>query len=287
MAYCKYQELKRKGLLTGTIKAAKAKAKDRKAASLVPPTLKLKDRLTARKIPVPVEDRQIMPIVLGHPDYRHKKNWRNPLPMTLKIPVRGWQVDVINCGRYSSRCTYTKWEYQAEVTSYAWIKPNGTLLYSFLDNAPVTLTPPRGYRWCRDKNGLRLAANRDDNVDYHPTSEDLLAGIKTIISKLRANEASRKEAKKLADTVKKDLLEAEKKGVQVCLQDALRAGNCRAGTLSFARRHNLDTRKHYKPSKLLKINDNSGRVRLAVALSIRRHRNEMQAGYCDLSYHMA
>lgn len=77
-------------------------------------------------------------------------------------------------------------------------------------------------------------------------------------------------------------------GVAVCLADSLRAGNCRAGSLSFAGRHGLDPSRHYSAGELLAQSNGDARfVRAAVLAALRRERREQAAGFCVLADHRA
>lgn len=76
--------------------------------------------------------------------------------------------------------------------------------------------------------------------------------------------------------------------VFVCASDSYRAGNCRAGTASFAGRHNLDLRRHYQAGELAEVANGDWRlVRAAVVSALRRERRELAAGVCILSDHRA
>ena len=78
----------------------------------------------------------------------------------------------------------------------------------------------------------------------------------------------------------------EAAGVNVCLADSLRAGNCRQGTLGFGDRHHLNPARHYTAGELLAIANGNGRfVRAAVIAALRRERREQSAGVCSLVDH--
>lgn len=142
---------------------------------------------------------------------------------------------------------------------------------------------PRGYRWDVDENGLYL---RGRAGDYHPTASELLAGGKEIARKLRKNAAIRKAERKKAKQQKAAIQKAEKEGATVCLRDSLNAGNCRPGSVNWAKRHGIDPQKHYTPSRLLSLaNGDASRVALVVSVALRRHRQEMDRGFSELAYH--
>ena len=137
---------------------------------------------------------------------------------------------------------------------------------------------PENLRWEIDQHGIKAVAGPDD---YHPTMGDCLAGVGSIAKKLAANKITREKlaAEKLAEA-------AEMAGVSVCVRDSLRAGNCLAGTQSFAQRHNLDCRRHYSaPEILAQANGDESRVRLAIRAAISQHKIDSERGYSLLEDH--
>ena len=102
-----------------------------------------------------------------------------------------------------------------------------------------------------------------------------------ITSQLQAN-AERRNLMKAQMAAEK----AQMEGVWVCLADALRAGNCKAGCLAFAERHQISASKHYPAPALLDMaNGEAGRVRLAITAASIRHRKEMEQGFALLEEH--
>ena len=67
-------------------------------------------------------------------------------------------------------------------------------------------------------------------------------------------------------------------GVRVGLLDSHDAGNCEAGTLAFALRHCLDPKGYHSPAKLLALEPNNQRIKLAIAMAIRRHKHHAAKG---------
>jgi hypothetical protein len=75
-------------------------------------------------------------------------------------------------------------------------------------------------------------------------------------------------------------------GVFVCAADSQRAGNCVAGTQSFADRHALDISKHYRAAELMAVCNGDARyVRAAILAGLRREKIESKNGYALLSDH--
>lgn len=149
---------------------------------------------------------------------------------------------------------------------------------------------PRGYRWDIDENGLLLRAKSDRRADYHPTATELLGPVAAIVATLKENFATRKAAARAARAKEAQRLaairRAEAEGATVCLRDSVRAGNCLAGSLTWAQRHGLDPSRHYRPSEVLSLaNGDASRVALVVMLALKRHREEMERGFAVLADH--
>lgn len=145
-----------------------------------------------------------------------------------------------------------------------------------------SLTLQAGYTW--GYVGESIAAIDQNGNEYHPMARDLArkdasAYICAQIATLSAKRAAEKSA---IEAVEK----AEQEGAAICLRDSIKAGNCEAGTRQFAARHGLDPQRHYRPTELLAIaNGDAHRVRLAVAVGLRRHRQEMRQGFALLEDH--
>lgn len=232
-----------------------------------------------------------------HAMHPRRQNWLRPAAVADNRPPCCIDLDM---GRYSSRCTYTHWQYRPTVGSYAVIIAGNTHTLYVCAGKKASLKAPRGYRWDRDANGLRIVSLTDRRKDYHPDSDDLRSYDARALAKKATDLFARRQAearqareelrldKLSADERTKLIAKAEREGCMVCLADSLRAGNCRAGTEAFAQRHNLDPRRHYKPTQLLRIaNGQADRVKLAVAVALRRHRHEMTVGYALLDEHRA
>lgn len=217
--------------------------------------------------------------------FPQRKNWDGTTAMKTRHE-RGWYVKEINHGRYSSRCTYTKWSYEVKVTSTAFVTP--ARLFFWFANDPVRrIKAPHGYHWDKDGNGVKLVANADSNADYHPDAHDLLTMTpRQLAAKARENAAIRKAQRRQTQKEIAAIKRAEDEGATVCVADSLRAGNCRAGTVTWARNHGLDPVRHYRPSEILSLaNGQTDRVALVVTVALRRHRMEMERGYAELADH--
>jgi hypothetical protein len=222
--------------------------------------------------------------IASRAEHPRRKNWEPP--QAVVSDTVGCWVSEVNCGRYSSRCTYIRYEYVPTVGSYGIIRGNLGLEYHYAGTVTV-LQPPRGYRWDKDSNGIRLVSLTKADKNYHPNSDDLRKySKKALLTKISRLAETRKQARKLAKETAAAVKRAEREGAAICVKDSVRAGNCQAGTINFARRHNLDPNRHYRPTELLKIaNGDAHRVRLAVTVGLRRHRQEMGRGYCQIEDH--
>jgi hypothetical protein len=156
------------------------------------------------------------------------------------------------------------------------------LVRADLNGKLIAVTAPTGCAWSLDANGLRITRGPDD---YHPEGIDFLCADPTaqMLVKLEANAATRRA------TALRALAEnAANEGIFVCLADSIRAGNCRAGSESFAARHNLHRARHYGAIELLTLaNGDSARVRLAITAAKYRHAADLSRGYSMLAEHVA
>jgi hypothetical protein len=195
----------------------------------------------------------------------------------------------IDNGRYSSGCTYTHWTYQVQVTSYGIVLGGSRLRVRFATDSRIVIAP-HGYYWARDENGIKLVANANARADYHPDAEELLGPVREITRKLRENFRMRKaEARADAATKRQHsaaLTRANHEGLQICVADSRRAGNCTAGSSRWAERHGFDPSRHYTAKQLLAVaNGDIRRVMLVVHRAMKRHAAEMAAGACLIADH--
>lgn len=218
------------------------------------------------------------------------KNWLSPEAVKAPFAVN---YETINNGRYSSRCTYTHYTYRPHVGSYAILPKHGLwILYRYAKKL-TKLPAPFGYSWGKDQNGICLISKTNKNIDYHPTSDDLREYSKKGIREktLALHEIRKGERKKIRAEKKTEkealatLKHAEKLGLLLCVKDSIQAGNCFSGTINFARNHGLDPQKHHKPTVLLSLHDMQERIKLVIAVAMRRHKREINQGFCNLSDH--
>ena len=279
-----YQQLKDAGKLHGTIKRARELRESRNTAqSIVAPETLLERRralIAGPGLTSAVNWRRISDA------HSRKKNWRDSKPCFGKT-----SLVKIDLGRYSSRCTYTHYEYRIDVE--CWGRALGSKLYWHFDGKVSVFTAPRGWEWRIDANGVVLRMIGTPEIDFHPNVDNLQTlSVRGMCQTARDNYAiRRKTERENAASIRqqRDLLKrAEREGATVCLRDSLRAGNCSAGTVQWANSAKLDTRKHYRPSEIMgAAKPNDRRVSIVIAVALRRHREEMERGFAILADHFA
>lgn len=158
------------------------------------------------------------------------------------------------------------------------------LLKISVDGRSYEFAAPRGYRWAKDANGVSLVGKAGD---YHPTASELINdGPRGIVAKIKSNAQIRRQASAEVKRQKNLVKIAEKEGCMISLKDSVRAGNCYAGSLQWAKNHGF-TKSHYRPSEIAaKANGETNRVSIVIAMAIRRHRAEMDRGYCLINEHI-
>lgn len=210
---------------------------------------------------------------------RRLKNWNHPEATTHCS--NNLRYKTIDEGRYSSRCSYTHYTYTPMMLSAGRISDDGSVLGAVINTGRYTLPAPRGYRWGTDANGIRLYRTTKQGDDFHPTSDDIRAGIRHIVRQLRKNAETRLQARR--EKQQQDAAEkmACAHGIWVSVDDSRDAGNCAAGTIAYCERHGLDRARHYRAEVLLRAEDSS-RVRSAIAAAKKRQLADWKRGYSNL-----
>ena len=306
-----YRNLKQAGRLSGTIKECMSKRAGRDANQPIPRDhgmtpgriLAIQDQQRAmRSNPVRVPLGKAVAnhwLDIAKADEPRLREWSHGARSSTHDYHRGFGHYTTGSNRdWSKRSTFQR---GIEVTSYATC-PDFRAAKLRLGTFDYTIFAPRGYRWDIDANGLMLRkCGQASGWDYHPTASELLdarqdrgRGLVAVLKEARATrlaaerEAKRREKQSRAKARQEQeaIKRAEREGATVCLADSLRAGNCRAGSESWAIRHGLDARRHYTPSEILShANGDASRVALVITAALRRHRTEMARGYADLADH--
>lgn len=161
--------------------------------------------------------------------------FRDAKPSTAEIDrVR---IDTKNCGRYSSRCRYTRYEHTPLVTSYVVITDDGAGISGRIQSTDYSFTAPRGYSFTTDSLGVML---RGQGGDRHITASDIHRGetptlwAKQIRAQIESRRAARVQEKRDARDAK--VRAREIGSCRVTLADSRNAGNCAEGTLRWVER---------------------------------------------------
>lgn len=247
-----------------------------------------------RRVPILCGDKYQRLAKKLHP---RRQNWESWREVTYQISG-GWEIYSKDHGNYSRQHHYTKWSYIVLVSSYGLVLSPQRLRVR-LGTDTRLIDAPHGYHWGQDDDGIKLVANANANAraDYHPTAEELSGPMRELTQILRENyrtrqaEAKADRARAKADKAAKrrqaaTMRQAVREGLAVCVADSRRAGNCGAGSASWATRHGLDPSRHYTPAQLLDVaNGDTRRVTLVIHRAMQRHHAEQAAGVCLLADH--
>ncbi len=277
----KYQELRHAGKLFGTIRRAealwRARFDTRRGSTLAKPRthalpLGTWDILTAGN--------------MSHEQYPRRMNWDAPVATTERHD-KGMAVKDVDHGAYSSRCTYRKISYTPAVTSYA--AAFGSRLVARVWDKTYKYRAPHGYRFGTDSLGVYIQRKSETRgrFRYHLLSDEVRAGkaamraavIKHTQTQIQADLAARQAASDFASQSKHHAL-AIKLGIWISIADSDKAGNCRAGAVTWGRKHNLTTKRHYPVAliaRLAKTHYSVGRVIRAAKV---RAVEDLIRGYC-------
>jgi hypothetical protein len=166
-----------------------------------------------------------------------------------------------NEGRYSRRCSYTKYSYTPLYTSYVEVSNcKKGLIYRRGFKGEIKsrfIHAPAGMRFQKDDYGLVLK-RLSDGMDYHPTPKDLqskkfAAVVRAEMAKNYKARLAQKKAEKQSKILEK-LFQSDLPTTMVTLHDSRKAGNCIEGSLQFAeRRLNIPREEILKGGFMFKI----------------------------------
>jgi len=229
-----------------------------------------------------------------------KKNWNS-----AESTFGQSRIQTNNMGRYSSRCRYTHYTYTRLVQSWGYVVSSKNLYVRIDHNWGLIsrlLSAPRGYRFSCDENGIKISSKSNPKIEYHPTAfdfilaisssygfKDIIQNAKYLYSVRKENEKRKRLEKRKESEIAQSIKTAEKQGCFVSIMDSIIAGNCQAGTESWAARCGLDKSQHYRPSVLLQHGQKTGNeklVRIAVLHAVRRHQREINQGYSSIAQHI-
>ena len=270
-----YSSLRRAGKLTGTIKdAVKTWEKRHERKPSVYKFREQKILILLSSVHVNEANR------IAKNDHPLRKDWNYPEPGTIT------RVEVIDNGRYSSRCTYTHYTYTPLYRS--WGKCTAGHLIAFVGPNHYRMTPPAGCKFGTDGYGMYVVRIRHAHrkfFRYHFESADL-ANKSTLRSALKQHE------KKQRDAIKSDRESNLRKGIRsdvignglvyVGFRDSITAGNCAAGTKAFCDHHGLDARNWYPLQAVIRFQKYDSRIKRVINAAIDRTVADIQRGYCQV-----
>ena len=183
---------------------------------------------------------------------------------------------------------YPKISYRPSIISYA--AATSKKLYARVMNCTYTLTPPKGYHFGQDTLGVYVQKNTFTNERYRlhldtdlvtrPAHKRRMAQAHAAhVTQLRARLKQHDLDKKLE---KSAVRLVEKGGYFVTAHDSYRAGNCRAGTVTWGQKHNLSERKHYNFKIISKLSKTHGSIKRVLVEAAKRTVREAQVGVCML-----
>ena len=209
------------------------------------------------------------------------------------INMQGKDATIIPCferSRLESSAPVTQWKNGRPrtisrakrnnyVRSFGTIIDDWTAEFAF-DKIRRSCTLPAGYQWKIDAHGLAAHVVGRIDHDYHVFAQDVLAGrlAETIESSIRENV----ERRRIASLTTEAKL-AELEDVFVCRQDSIVAGNCAAGTANWIERNGIQ--ESHIPAVELAKRATESRVAIVINTAIRRHRQELAVGVCELANH--
>lgn len=169
-------------------------------------------------------------LALADSIYGRARNREQILPSS-----KGTYRREIGHGRYSSRCKFTRFTYEAHVESWCYISPCRRFIAY---RAKMTdglhhggMYVPKGYLWQEDDRGMLMLVQARSGIEYHPTIEDIEQGKahlrRCVLESLHARRRAENQQQAMESTM-------------VTFADARRAGNCAAGIIAFCRRNGIE-----------------------------------------------
>lgn len=224
-------------------------------------------------LPVRIDDPEAIKIRESN---KRLKNWERPI---ADIANHG-QYRVEDCGRYSSRCSYTRYEYRPVVRACIRLFPRINKVAIRLYNHPMMiLSAPRGWEFSKDKNGICIRMKKNHECNYHPFADEFAnKKVSDFCAIARENYEKNRNAIRIAKLVKS--IPDEK--VIVSIRDARKAGNCLPGITNFMNAHNINV-KSIKASILRKFETSQpSRVQATINVAKQRLAESLVNGFSPL-----
>jgi hypothetical protein len=297
----RYSALKKTGQLAGTIKDATAKREKRDAIEgpglrfphPLPTLARTRHNGQLHVIPLGLDDsarvgtwaRRKRPRLTNWDGATASSTWS----MTEQFQGAMW-IDEVDNGQYSGRCKYTHWTYEPRMISGGMV--TARRLVAKIGVTMCEMDAPRGWRFGTDHLGLYIVRLRETRAifRYHFDSDDVRAGKAAIRAAAMAHERGRRNAgedNRAASVCETGRFAWGRKKTEVKVivtrDDSISAGNCRAGTIAFARQHGLNRAAYPAETILEKTSRNGGRdgrlVRQAIRIAYDRTIRDLRKGW--------
>lgn len=208
-----------------------------------------------------------------------------------------FRIEKRSSGRYSSRCTFTKFDYYPKVYSVAVLnEDSNTVTFHYLDikgkdtlsKESNTVKALKGYRFGIDKLGLYIEriSNNSNTIKFHPTSTDLMNNSVSLRSAFLEHELRIKVYNRM-EKVSFDHNLPILNELRVVFGDSIRANNCPGGTRTFCRQHGFNPTSSVLAKKILESDKSDKRVLNTVASALMRHQRSLKRGYSLVSEKMS
>ena len=211
-----------------------------------------------------------------------KKNWTTNSESYFKS-----HIATINCGRYSSRSPWTRFEYRRVYESWGVRISKKHCFFQFDTDKGIVrriVKAPKGWKWKIDNNGLFIQGPKGQ--DYHPSRDDFVTNqknfnlLKVLRDKANQNYKTRKENEKKQKEEKSFIKIAVKENIPIRIKDSVEAGNCMAGSLNWAKKHGINRNWANAKEIINDLKNEGNRGLIVVAKALQRYKQDMKRGYC-------
>ncbi len=297
-----YSDLRKDGLLCGTIKLARKKAKKRqKNQPYAAPTTRFGEGMKRKKFcPLPLgAETSDLAEQLARTEHPRKKNWNRPKGSLWDRQVfifRNVFFKVVNEYDYPYRGkfkNYSTVSYTPTIVSYA--AATKSFLYARIMEKTYRITPPKGYFFGQDHLGVYCFRNNQSEAEYrlHLNTSHIIYGKRYISESVRFH-ISQLKKKRQEDLAEEKIIPKIVKMLKsgdffVTAIDSYNAGNCRAGTITWGSENGFSEGKFYKAKTIMGLRDKSNnelekrQISGALYEAAKRTLLENQNGICFLT----
>jgi len=272
-----YSQLRRTGMLSGTIKRATALHESRvKARRAIKMTL-------PKFIPIPLgnsDDRTIT--AWARQENGRIRNWIDAEAASSRSAYHQhtrW-IDDRDCGRYSRRCKYTRYEYVPTMLSRG--RATAGHLTANIDGTRYRYTAPNGWKYGIDSLGIYIRRTKEirENYRYHLDSDNVRGGLAAMRRAGIDHEAKQRTIARGAPWTRKTQEIIDTVGVWATLSDSSTAGNCLSGTRTWCQQNGIDHRRHVCAETLKRLVGTHYSVQRVIDAATARTAADIRRGYC-------